>query len=104
MSESDGMTLRADRLPDGAVKLTLGEAEHVCSEQEWVELVAGASTVGVTEGSVATAAMFHKGRVSVEVQVDQHSIGRVMLKQAGGIALPEIVKPNGRPVLSLPRR
>ncbi len=104
MSDTQAVDLSAERLPDGGVRLYFGGQPCDLTEEEWVNLMADMCAVGRNEGSVATAGMFHKGRVSVEVQVDQQAIGRVMLKQAGGIALPEIVKPVERGVLALPRR
>jgi hypothetical protein len=91
-----------ERNPDGGVKVTVDGQDADLTEQQWAEAVAYVSLTGVNEGSLAAAAMFHKGRVSVSVEVDHQSLGRVMLKQASGIEIPEPVV--NRQLLAVPRR
>jgi len=90
-----------DRNPDGGVHVTVGEDSADLTEQQWAEAVAYVSMSGISDGTVAAAAMLHKGRMTVEVSVNQAAIGRVMLKQAGGIELPEIVTAQARPKIAL---
>lgn len=104
MTQSEAVEVTAERLPDNGVRLHLRELSADLTEQGWVELIASASVPGLTDGSVATARRFHNGRVSVEVQVNRESMGRVMLKPAGGIELPELTAARAKPVLALPWR
>ena len=87
---------RAERTTSSGVKLSrAGELIAEFSEEEWTQLVASVAALGATEDSLNSAALVHKGAMTVNVDIFGEQVARIALRMATG--RPNLVRATTLP-------